>query len=1158
LDGTINQNDDGILLDSKNNTLGLQFCCYYIPKKLRYQLSDNFTSSNKESSGLLYHSPILGYAYDGNPIYGPYGYDQPFGGSIRHIKTSYVLDVVTNDNLRPPGFKAGYFVNDYIYDGSGDLDEHNGRFCVTPEFPDGTYAYFYSVDIDISKVAKNKYPYIVGPTFNNLPIEDNFLPIYNQNYNAFTNDIVRNIAPYYLNYPSSTYGLIDSISDDYKQEFEITKLSSGEIQDVSIFSSGSDYKINDRIILDNEGTGGSGANIVVSRLDGKTISDISVQTKSFSDVTLVSRFDRVEAVFNEPHGFNNLEPVVISGVSTISVLNAEGIYNISVNDKTVELSEDVPVQATTGVSTFIKVKDISGFSVNDFIGLGTEKLLITNISEKRSGFYVNRIENTGVHSVGIDDVKLLPKKFSFTAKGDVPGANLQNLVTFFDPKEAVGTGIGVTRTVVGLGSTSFESRFIPSKSIYIPDHKFYTGQPLTYNVGTSGTSLYVNNVGSASSIILFNNQTVYAVNLGRDYVGLSTLGFNTTSGGIGTDLTCVEFWPLDEAFGVIGAAHSLSTQYQPITCNVKRVSGIVTTSQNHGLLVGDEVKFNILSKLDQEYKVFYDNINRKILINDFTILNSQVDLSNNLIQSSDFIDIESGTKVIYFAENPLGGLDNAKSYFILKKDDDKISFCEYESDVYESNEINITSLSFGGSQSIKLVNPQITPFLGSTITFDMSDPSVSDTILEFYADSSFTRKIEVIGLFDEGFAISRTGLSGQPNSKVTLDTNKTGFPKVLYYKLNPLTPLDQTKYQISVDKDVQSYNKINILSHKLNSKVYVDLINDDKTFSFNSSKELSETELDILNDPNISYTTTSLSALGPINDTKINFGGRGYFKIPSITRIDSQSGNNAVLKLISNNIGKIETVERIKDGFDYPTDPTLSPQLSSTIVCGIKDILTVDRINVLDGGKNYNTSPILHIKENRGLELRANVEGGSVTSVDIIKNSTSLSGPLEIVPIYNSNGLEIDSLNVVGSDVTIELFNTPTSYPLINSGYGSTITEFPFAIGDEIFIEKCSLTDATSSLSNFNSADYDYSFFTVTGINTNNNTLTYNVSGIVTGSFGTYNDERRGVVINRKNMPSFEMILKDDVRYQSSETVVSTDGFRGKVLEDPVTIPETL
>lgn len=1150
LEKYINENDDSILLDSQNRNLGLQVCSYYIPKKLRYQLSDNLTASNKETSGELRHSPIFGYAYDGNPIYGPYGYDTPSGGSVRQIKTSYVLRPVTDPSLRPASFPAGYFVNDYVYDGSGDLDEYNGRFCVTPEYPDGVYAYFYSVDIDISKVAKNRYPYIVGPKFNNIPLEENFLPVYNQDSDFFTNEVTRNVGPYYLNYSRSSYGLIDNVFSNYKQEFEITRLNSGTIQDVSIFSPGDNYKVNDLVLLDNKGSGGTGANIVISKLKGKEIQDISVQTKSFSNVVFIPKFTQIEAQFDTPHGFSDSEPVVISGISTISAIQLEGLYNINVNDKVVQLIEDIPIEAVTGISTFIKVKDISGFSVNDFIGIGSEKLLITEISPLRSGFFVNRIANTGVHTSGIDDVILLPKKFTFTTKTPIPGVFIPNTTVFFNPKESVGTGFsGVTRTVVGLGTTSFESRFIPPKSIYLPNHKFYTGQPLTYNAGLGGTSLYINNVGSAVSFTIVNNQTVYAVNLGKDYIGLSTVGY-TTSTGIGTDLNCVEFWNLDQSFGVVGSAHSLTTQNQNLTASVKRVSGIVTTTDSHGLSVNDEIEFKILSSLTETYKLFFDNINRKLLVDEYSFNNSNVSLSDNSIENTTFENILNGTKVVYFADNPLGGLSNGKTYFILKKDIDKISFCEYESDVYVSKEIDITSLSSGGSQSVKIINPQITAYSGSLIVFDVSDSSLSDMDLDFYVDSNFTRKIELIGFSNEGFAITRSGNLGEPNSSITIDTNVSDFPKVLYYKLNPISPSDQSKNQISIDKEVPSYNKISIINHQLNIKVNIDLINDDTTFSFNSFKNLTQKELNILSLPtNITYTTTSETANGPIEDVKINFGGRGYLKIPTISNILSEFGNNAVLKLISNNIGTVESLTRIKDGFDYPTDPTLSAQLSSTIVCGIKDIRTIDKIEIINSGKRYNTAPTLFVKNGGDIELKSNISGGSVTSVDIIKNSTSLSSPLEIIPIYNSNGYEIDSFSIVGDNITIELFNTPTSYPLINSGYGSTITEFPFSIGDQIFIEKCSLTNETSLLSNFNSSSYDYKFFTITGVSTGNNTITYSMAGISTGSFGTYNDERRGVVINKKDMASFEMILKDDITYQSSERVTSP-GFSGRIMEN--------
>ena len=40
-------------------------------------------------------------------------------------------------------FALGHFEQDWVFvEGSGDLDECNGRFGVTPEFPEGTYHYF--------------------------------------------------------------------------------------------------------------------------------------------------------------------------------------------------------------------------------------------------------------------------------------------------------------------------------------------------------------------------------------------------------------------------------------------------------------------------------------------------------------------------------------------------------------------------------------------------------------------------------------------------------------------------------------------------------------------------------------------------------------------------------------------------------------------------------------------------------------------------------------------------------------------------------------------------------------------------------------------------------------------------------------------------------
>ena len=59
----------------------------------------------------------------------------------------------------------GSFREDYqwvVQDGQQNyLDQHNGRFAVTPEYPDGTYAYYATVNENYNSV----YPYVIGPSF---------------------------------------------------------------------------------------------------------------------------------------------------------------------------------------------------------------------------------------------------------------------------------------------------------------------------------------------------------------------------------------------------------------------------------------------------------------------------------------------------------------------------------------------------------------------------------------------------------------------------------------------------------------------------------------------------------------------------------------------------------------------------------------------------------------------------------------------------------------------------------------------------------------------------------------------------------------------------------------------------------------------------------
>jgi YHYH protein len=156
------------------------------PVYLRAQLGDNVVWVSKEGHYEelgSHHSPILGWANDGFPVYGPYGYTDPgTPGNIRRMRSGFTLRDGSNGttDLTLTGRKTlakwmvgfhspnglaydgpdvteltlGYCVEDYSYLGDlgktqgtdFDLDKYNGRYCVTPEYPNGIYAYFLTID----------------------------------------------------------------------------------------------------------------------------------------------------------------------------------------------------------------------------------------------------------------------------------------------------------------------------------------------------------------------------------------------------------------------------------------------------------------------------------------------------------------------------------------------------------------------------------------------------------------------------------------------------------------------------------------------------------------------------------------------------------------------------------------------------------------------------------------------------------------------------------------------------------------------------------------------------------------------------------------------------------------------------------------------------
>lgn len=134
------------------------------------------TPLNLYNQGGTEHSAIVGYAFDGFPIYGPYGYSSPTDANsgITRMVSGYELRNITTRTTLPGGAAAsfagpdvsvtypiGTYIQDYEFVGNGHLDQYNGRFCYTPEYPTGTYAYFITTDIN----GNPAFPYVLAEEY---------------------------------------------------------------------------------------------------------------------------------------------------------------------------------------------------------------------------------------------------------------------------------------------------------------------------------------------------------------------------------------------------------------------------------------------------------------------------------------------------------------------------------------------------------------------------------------------------------------------------------------------------------------------------------------------------------------------------------------------------------------------------------------------------------------------------------------------------------------------------------------------------------------------------------------------------------------------------------------------------------------------------------
>lgn len=404
-------NARGYVFTGLNNQFGGEYAHLSDPKELRYVVGDNVflnpvTQNFQEVASNFEHSPILGWAFDGNPIYGPYAYIDPTdqNSGVRRLRTSYklkdnvVYDLATNPNpsrIDGPSldsYPAGTFVADYTYDfQSGDLDNYNGRFCKTPQFPDGTYAYFITIDASEAGIAE--FPYILGPQFNSLPDPWNFTQ------GATQENIPSNVVRYrdpYVNvdididrqpnqeadtltteiegYPiifeiqdSNNDGIIDAneqqeilemseeatlqiydyfpqVSAESRVDIEVettTQFEDAQIDGFVIENPGVSYQVNDTVFFDDADTGGFGASALIESVKGQVIASYTkeiIGDRPYGVIATSANHD----LRQQDEIIVNSTPVIDNTNKNFKVKVVSGIERIDIIQNGIGYNEDIP------------------------------------------------------------------------------------------------------------------------------------------------------------------------------------------------------------------------------------------------------------------------------------------------------------------------------------------------------------------------------------------------------------------------------------------------------------------------------------------------------------------------------------------------------------------------------------------------------------------------------------------------------------------------------------------------------------------------------------------------------------------------------------------------------------------------------------------------
>ncbi len=1047
------------LYRTKNNTLQYVITGY----------SDLLKSLFDESSNS--HSPIIGFSYDGIPIYGPFGFSDPENSAsrIKLMESGYSLVEVEN-RVSTTDFPLGYFIDDYEFTNSGDLDEYNGRFCKTPEYPNGVYAYFATATLNSENEYNGVFPYFVGKYYRSKIISENINPNFNQKFDFNASNLLRNTLPYKS---GQKHGRNDFIPNYFGQVCEVDSVVSGDIEKITISDKGDNYKVGDLLRFNNNGTSGYGLECSIESIDGKKIDSITSISKIYENSKLYSNSNNEFYVKYLPnYDITNNSRISVTGLtSTFSNLN--GQHNVSLEEFTTRLDSPITYGAT-GIVTDIYLQNFpKRVSIGSSIKISGEYDQYFTILNYFNDLSILRVERTSSAGLSTTNsiVSFLPDVLKIQAKS-VTQTQVENYLRYFNPTNSIGVGT-LSGTFVNksfYNGSELISIAIPTQSIYLPNHGFQTNQKVILKRPTGTTAIQVSNDGNVSFQILSGAETekeLFVINKSKDYIGIVTsVGLTSTTNGL----------YFTGSVGSNNYKYSFESVFEEVLCNIVDVRSTVSVSTFHNLSLNDVVDIDVRpnksvgvggsSFINLKYIDSIKSISTKLL----SFTSSGVSSTNSKINFANH-GLINGDKVYYISTSVIGGL-NTGTYYIHKIDSNNIHLCETYKDSTSSppNFVKFTSVGIG-TQQLNLIQSKINVIRNNDLVFNVSDPSLQGYEFKLYTDSKLSK--EFVSLASTGnFSLVGVNTIGISSDALITLKYSDNYPKKLYYTLEKDNEL------IKLNDTIENSSEINFINSFYSGKYNIFNVTN-TSFDINL-KELPEESLYTDTDCDVlSYSTNSLTASGKVNKVKIISSGTNYKDIPSYTSSTSINGEGLNIIPSSTKIGKLKNVVLKNSGFEYSNDKTLSPKADISKNVKINTSSTLTKVNVIGGGKNYPSAPNLVIvdsntgkKIDSGL-LKAEMSGGGLGNSNIQKVTIQVpvnglpSTPVTIKSVNNSNGIIITRIESSTSGILTCLIKTPI-LGFVND---------PFTINDEVFVENIEITP--NSGIGFDSKDHGYQFFKV-------------------------------------------------------------------------------